>query len=129
MLGVVLVLAGGCNSVGPTTIEKEGAEYRVVAHSLLLHNHIRVVERSTRLVNGLLEAQVRGQNMKDKDVQFEYRFLWLDKDGVKLDTEMTTWKPLALTPKEIALMSGMAPTPEAVDFLMAIRFAQQSTRW
>jgi len=42
---------------------------------------------------------------------------------------MTTWKPLALHAKEVALMTGIAPTPEATDFLMAVRFAHQATRW
>ena len=131
ILGAVLAagLMGGCLSSAPTTVEKQGSEYKVIANSLLLNNHIRVVERSTRLVNGLLEAQVRGQNIKGKDIQFEYRFVWLDKDGVRLDTEMTTWKPLALHAKEVALMTAIAPTPEATDFLMAVRFAQQSSRW
>ena len=126
---LAMTLVSGCYSSAPTTVEKQGADYKVIANSLLLNNHIRVVERSTRLVNGLLEAQVRGQNVKDKDVQFEYRFVWLDKDGVRLDTEMTTWKPLALHAKEVALMTGIAPTPEATDFLMAVRFAKQSKRW
>ena len=131
ILGAVLamVLGCGCLSSAPTTVEKRGSEYKVVANSLLLNNHIRLVERSTRKVNGLLEAQVRGQNVKGKDVQFEYRFVWLDKDGVRLDTEMTTWKPLALHADEVAFMTGIAPTPEAVDFLLAVRFAQQTTRW
>lgn len=126
---LIVVLAGGCLSSAPTTVEKHGSGYKVIANSLLLNNHIRVVERSTRRVNGLLEAQVRGQNIKGKDVQFEYRFVWLDQDGIRLDTEMTTWKPLALHAKEVALMTGIAPTPEATDFLMAVRFAHQATRW
>jgi uncharacterized protein YcfL len=129
-ISVILAIAfGGCTSSAPTTVEKHGSEYRVVANSLLLDNHIRVVERNTRLVNGLLEVQVRGQSVTDKDVQFEYRFVWLEKDGMRLDTEMTTWKPLALHANEVALMTGIAPTPQASDFLLAIRFAKQSRRW
>lgn len=122
-------MAGGCMSSAPTTVEKQGAEYEVIANSLLLNNHIRIVERSTRLVNGLLEAQIRGQNVKNKDIQFEYRFVWLDSDGIRLDTGMSIWKPLALHAKETAMMSAVAPTPEATDFLMAVRFAHQSKRW
>jgi len=126
----IALLGVGCVSTGgSTTIEKQGEEYIVTANSLLLNNHIRVVERSTRVNNGLLEAQVRGQNLKDKDVQFEYRFIWLDADGVRLDTEMSTWKPLSLRAKDVALMTGLAPMREATDFLMAVRFAQQSSRW
>lgn len=126
---LIVVLAGGCFSSASTTVEKRGAEYKVTANSLLLNNHIRVVDRSTRRENGLLEVQVRGQNVKGKDVQFEYRFIWLDEDGIKLDTQMTTWKPLSLHAKEEAFMTGIAPTPEATDFLMAVRFAHQATRW
>jgi uncharacterized protein YcfL len=124
-----VVLVGGCLSSAPTTVEKHGSEYKVIANSLLLNNHIRVLERSTRRVNGLLEAQVRGQNIKGKDVQFEYRFVWLDQDGIRIETQSSTWKPMALHAKEIALMKGMAPSPEATDFLMAVRFAHKSTRW
>lgn len=131
VLGGVLVLAvaGGCLSSAPTTVEKLGDTYTVTVNSLLLHNHIRVVDRSTRMVSGLLEAQVRGQNVTARDVQFEYRFVWIDKDGVRIDTEMSPWKPLTLHAKEVAFINGMAPTPEAVDFLMSVRFPHQSTRW
>lgn len=122
-------LIGACQTNLPTTVEKQGTEYKVTKNSLVLNSHIKVVERSTRLKNDLLEAQVRGQNVSSKDVQFEYRFIWLDKDGIRIDSEMSIWKPLALHPKEAAFMSGIAPTPEAKDFLMSIRFAQQGARW
>ena len=131
MLGAILVVAigGGCISSAPLTVEKMGPAYKTTVGSLLLNNYIRVTERSTRIVNGMLEAQVRGQNVKDKDVQFEYRYIWLDRDGIRIDTQMSTWKPLALHAKEVALMNGVAPTPEATAFLMSVRFAHQTKRW
>lgn len=131
-----LILAGwiaagmaGCISSAHTQVEKRGAEYTVTVNSLILDNHIRVTERSIRRANGLLEAQVRGQNVSEKDVQFEYRYIWLDKDGVAMDTEVSTWKPLALHAKETAFMTGVSSSPEATDFLMSVRFVHQSTRW
>ena len=129
IIGLAVVLTAGCFTSAPIDVEKHGAEYKVTVNSMLLGDYIKVVERSTRRVNGLLEAQVRGQNVKAKDVQFEYRYIWLDKDGVRLDTQMTVWKPLALHAKEIAFMNGMASVPEAVDFLMSVRFAHNSKRW
>jgi uncharacterized protein YcfL len=127
VFGAILIgslLAGGCFTTSPTTVEKRGAEYKVTVNSFMFHNFIRVVERSTRRTHGLLEAQVRGQNVKHKDIQYEYRFVWLDQDGIRLDTQMSIWKPLALHPKEVALMTGIAPSPDATDFLMSVRFAQ-----
>lgn len=129
LLSLVAAAAAGCISSAPTEVEKRGAEYVVTLNSLLLDNHIRVEERSTRRTNGLLEAQVRGQNISREDVQFEYRFIWLDADGIRLDTGTSTWKQMALHAKESAFMTGICPSPDATDFLMSVRFVHQSTRW
>jgi uncharacterized protein YcfL len=126
---VIAAGMAGCISSAPTEVEKHGAEYTVTVNSLILRNHIRVTERSARRTNGLLEAQVRGQNVSRKDVQFEYRFVWLDKDGIKIETEVSTWKQVALHAKESAFMTGISPSPDATDFLMSVRFVHQSTRW
>ncbi len=123
-----LVLAG-CISSAPTVVEKQGEKYKVTANSVILQNHLKVVERSVRKINDFLEVQIRGQNVTRKDVQFEYRFIWLDEDGIELDSAMSTWKPMALHAKEEAVMKGMASTKDAVDFLMEVRFVSPSTRW
>ena len=129
LLSLVAVAMAGCISSAPTEVEKRGAEYYVTVNSLILDNHIRVAERSVRRTNGLLEAQVRGQNVSMEDVQFEYRFIWLDADGVQVDTGSSTWKQISLHAKESAFMTGICPSPDATDFLMSVRFVHQSTRW
>lgn len=129
LLSMAAVALAGCLSSAPTEVEKRGGEYAVTVNSLLLDNHIRVTERSTRRTNGLLEAQVRGQNVGRQDVQCEYRFIWLDPDGIRLDTETSTWKQLSLHAKESAFMTGICPSPDGTDFLLSIRFVHQSTRW
>lgn len=129
LLSMVAVATAGCISSAPTEVEKRGAEYVVTLNSLLLDNHIRVEERSTRRTNGLLEAQVRAQNISLEDVQFEYRFIWLDADGIRLDTGNSPWKQMSLHARESAFMTGICPSPDATDFLMSVRFVHQSTRW
>ncbi|MFC1452108.1 DUF1425 domain-containing protein [Verrucomicrobiota bacterium] len=128
-LALLAVFSAGCVTSAPTTVEKQGDTYRVTVNSLILNKHIRVLERSTRRTNGLLEAQIRSQNVSRRDVQFEYRFIWLDADGIRLDTATSTWKPLHLAVKEAAFMTGICPSPDGVDFLMAVRFVQKATRW
>lgn len=129
LLAMAAVAMTGCLSSAPTEVEKRGEEYAVTVNSLLLDNHIRVTERSTRRTNGLLEVQVRGQNVSRQDVQCEYRFIWLDPDGIQLDTETSTWKQLSLHAKESAFMTGICPSQDGTDFLLSIRFVHQSTRW
>ncbi len=134
LLGVALLACAayvcGCRVMSSgTVVEKSGSTYTVTVNSLLLDNHIRVLERSTRRTNGLLDAQVRARNITTEDVQFEYRYIWLDGDGMAMDTSMSLWKPLALHSKEDGFLKGLAPSPSIVDFLMEVRFVHQATRW
>ena len=119
----------GCVSTAPTTVEKRGSTYRVTVNSLLLDNHVRVTERRVQRVNDLLDVQIRGENISGKDIQIEYRFAWLDENGVVADTPTSLWKPLALHAGETAFMRGMAASPDAVDFLLTLRFVGRSRRW
>lgn len=125
-----LALAAGCLSYSPTVIEKEGAQYDVRVGSLLLNNHIRVTERSVdRNVNDLLVAQVRGQNVSNRDVQFEYRFLWKDAAGRLMSSGTSVWTPLRLTARQIGFMQATATSPAATDFLMELRFVRDASNW
>ncbi len=132
LAGVILagaIMGAGCVSTAPTTVEKRGLTYRVDVNSLILDNHIRVTERSARRVNDLLDVQVRGENVSGKDIQLEYRYAWLGESGALADMSTSVWKPLALHAGETAFMSGMASSPDAVDFLLTVRFVGKSTRW
>ncbi len=129
LLGAVALMATGCVSTAPIMVEKRDMDYRVDVNSLILDNHIRVTERVARKVNQLLEVQIRGQNISRRDIQLEYRFIWLDGDGIALGTPTSVWKPLNLHARETALMYGIASSPDAEDFLMSVRFVGKSTRW
>ncbi|MBM4046389.1 MAG: DUF1425 domain-containing protein [Planctomycetes bacterium] len=129
LMVVCAAFIAGCISSATSVIEKRGETYKVTANSLVLKNKLSFSERSTRRVNDLLEAQIRGQNTSRRDVQFEYRFVWLDRDGIEVDTATSFWKPLALHAKEDALMKGMSPSAGATDFILEVRFVHPSTRW
>lgn len=128
LLALGLLTSCQSSSMG-TKVEKHGDLYTVSVHSRMLDNHLVVLERNVRRRNDLLEAQVRGQNVSRKDLQFEYRYVWIDADGFPVDTGMSVWKPLNLRARDTAWMNGISPDPNAVDFQMAVRFAHKSNRW
>ena len=119
----------GCFSSAGLTVEKKGEVCKATVNSTILDRHVQVLERTTRRVNGLMEVQIRGQNITDKDIQLEYRFIWLDAEGVPLESGMSVWKPLHLSAREDAFLKAIAPSPEAEDFLMTLRFVNKATRW
>ncbi len=108
-----------------TKVEKYGVLTTVNVHSRMLDENLVVLEKNVRKKNGLLEAQVRGQNASRHDLQFEYRFVWMDADGFPVDTVTSVWKPLNLRARDTAWMNGIAPDPSAVDFQMAVRWAHR----
>ena len=79
--------------------------------------------------NGLLQAQVSAVNQAQRDLQLEYRFRWTDVAGMEIDTRTAAWAPLAVNAKERALMQGIAPSGEAKDFILDVRFRRPNIRW
>lgn len=118
-IGVLVILTGCVSEM--VMVEKSGEKYALAGESLLKRFNIQIEDYSSREVNGMLEAQVRGRNRTDSDLQFEYRYIWLDADGFEIKTQMSTWKPLNLHGRETAFMNGISPSPDAVDFQLVVR--------
>ena len=78
--------------------------------------------------NGLLRATISVRNVK-KECQVEYRYRWIDKDGIEVTTGTAIWTAMSVAARETALMTGVAPSRQAVDFILDIRFPHKSTRW
>jgi uncharacterized protein YcfL len=69
---------------------------------------------------GSIEAQVLIKNESDRDVVFEYRFLWHDASGYEI-TSVTSWMPATLTGKETRGFKSTAPGPNAAGFKLMVR--------
>lgn len=110
---------------------EDGQEEIYTANSYLrrFDHRFDVVKVGKRPMNGLLQAQVALQNKTFKDLAIEYRFTWLDKDGMVIKTPLTTWMPVGASAKEKVYIKTLAPVREAVDFECSIRYRTQSPRW
>lgn len=75
---------------------------------------------------GSLEAQVSVTNLNDRDVSFEYRFLWYDARGYELST-ITAWQPSSLTGKESRGYKSVSPRADAASFKFMVRMPQPVT--
>lgn len=109
----------------------EGKEEIYSSHAYLrrFDHRFDVLEIGKRDVSGLIQAQVVMQNKTRKDLAIEYRFTWLDGDGMVIKTPLTTWMPVNASAKEKLYIKTVAPVKDAVDFECAIRYRNQSPRW
>lgn len=78
--------------------------------------------------NGLLQATVVLENKKG-DCQIEYRYRWLDGNGIEIGGGTTVWTPMSVGSKEQKLLTGIAPSKNVDDFVLDVRLAYKSTRW
>jgi uncharacterized protein YcfL len=75
-----------------------------------------------------LLATITLENIR-KDCQFEYRYRWLDDKGIEVRSGTSIWQPVAAASREQKMLSGIAPSKNASDFILDIRFSFKSTRW
>jgi uncharacterized protein YcfL len=79
--------------------------------------------------NGLLKATVSVESLRNRDMQIEFRYRWLDGDGIEVTTGSSIWNARSVGAREKLLMTGIAPSKNVEDFILDVRFAYPSTRW
>ena len=55
------------------------------------------------------------------DFAVEWKVVWLDADGVTIDSLVSSWNKLMLAPNDIVGLKNTAPTVDAADMLFYLR--------
>ena len=121
------LLFGGCQNVNtyenaesratPTYV----ADKRVVTDNTLAGT-VRVVSINQATVSGnLLKIQATVENLKSSLRTVNYKFEWVDQDGMSVNSPNETWKSLTLQGRETTTIATVAVSPKAVDFRLKFR--------
>jgi uncharacterized protein YcfL len=125
--GAALLLAGCASNVNtyeraesqaaPTYV----ADKRVITDNTLAGT-VRVTSINQTTVSGnLLKVQATVENLRNSQRTINYKFEWIDQDGMALDSAIETWKSLPLQGRESTTISTVAVSPRAVDFKLKFR--------
>jgi hypothetical protein len=131
--GIVIdsyVISGDGNEA-VTVKSADGSEEIYTANTYLrrFDRRFEIIKVGKRERNGLLQPQVVLQNTTYKELAIEYRFTWLDADGMVIKTPLTTWMPVNASANEKLYIKTLAPVKDAADFECSIRYREQSPRW
>jgi uncharacterized protein YcfL len=66
--------------------------------------------------SGLLQAQVTLHNRTDSTKSIEYRFDWVDANGIQVDSPQARWIVVHVMGKDTVRVNALAPVPGARDF-------------
>lgn len=123
---VCAIYLHGCRTVNTVEPAQPVAQPQIVDDKRIdtdssLRRKATVVQvREATVGNGLLKIQVEILNRRNSRQQVDYRFEWVDSDGMVVDTPMSRWTQISLAGKESVWITGVAPTPRTVDFRLKL---------
>lgn len=124
---VLALLFGGCANVNTYERAESAANPTYVADKRVITDNtlagaVRVVSINQTTVSGnLLKIQAKVENLKSSMRTVNYKFEWVDRDGMAVSSPNETWKSLALQGRETTTISTVAISPKAVDFILKFR--------
>lgn len=77
--------------------------------------------RCARGASDYMTFQANVVNNTSRDLGVEWKVVWLDADGVAIDTVVSTWNKLMLPPNDIQALKNTAPRMDAADMLFYLR--------
>jgi uncharacterized protein YcfL len=125
--GILLLLAGCASNVNSYERAESQATPNIIADKRVITDNtlagtVRVVSINQSTVSGnLLKVQATVENLRNSQRRVNYKFEWIDQDGMALDSANETWKTLPLQGRETTTISTVAVSPRAVDFKLKFR--------
>ena len=81
--------------------------------------------RCTKGKSDYYTFQANVVNNTSSDYAVEWKVVWLDEDGVTIDSAVSTWSARMLQPFEVCALKGTAPSPAAADMMFYVRKARR----
>lgn len=124
ILSVCLLAA--CSS-RPTTsgiaVEQSGTKYQqqLKVNNPKLGKRLSITDVKTRQTNQLTDVVVTLSSQYKKSQYLQYQFTWYDGDGFVIKGNHSPWQAVTLFGFANMQLPGLAPTPNAVTFSLAVR--------
>lgn len=80
---------------------------------------VSLIESETPAGSRQIQAELFNTTGRFAQIQFAFR--WYRQDGFEIDSNLSQWRTIGIQPTDLARVTGTAPTPDAVDFRLAIR--------
>ena len=118
---VSLIFLTGCSTINTVEPAESKARLQMVNDKRIttdsaVADYAYVASVNQQIVGGLLKIQLKVVNKTVAYRTVNYKFVWVDKDGMQIQSPTSTWQTLALEGGEVKYISAVAPSPNASDF-------------
>ena len=126
---MALIVLVGCSSKSVNVSEwsdplgtQEYTEHRRVVSDPKLAKRVQIETFNTfQSEDGLLNVQVQLQNLKRKMQSIEYRFNWIDSNGMVFETPASRWTIKHIFGGDSEIVTGVAPNESIKDVEFKIK--------
>ena len=80
--------------------------------------------KQSKVNEDLLKAEVRLQNLKDKEINLAYKIEWLDQDGMMINDSSLVWFSLLIRGGESVAVQTVSTTSKAKNFHLKVQRAK-----
>ncbi|MEO0796493.1 MAG: YcfL family protein [Verrucomicrobiota bacterium] len=121
-----LALMAGCasvNTVEPTNqrATPSAIPSQVEIRDSELADWIEIVQVNESIVSGnLMKVQVEVQSISSRYRGFNYRFIWIEQNGMAVTSPDPVWRGVQLPSGGVQFVSAVAPNPRVVDFRLQL---------
>ena len=77
--------------------------------------------RCTKGTGDFLTLQVNAVNNTGSELSVQWKVVWLDPEGLEIESLVSSWNSLALQPHEIRGLRNTAPRTDAADMRFYVR--------
>lgn len=123
LIAVAAALVGCAETAGTrVTIDTRTGDSSVVECAPRIAQRIKVVGVSySEVSEGIQRATVTIESKAHKRLQYQARMIWLDAEGVEIDPDSKSFRPIVLDGMDQVSISGVAPNSKAVKAKLQIR--------
>ncbi len=117
-----LVLLSGCSAM-TAGIAARSDEPNLRVDSTKVAREVSIEQVRKRRVNDRLQASATLISRVTRDRYLQYKFTFYDPDGLVVEGESSSWRPINLHGGEQRQVTATALLPDAVEFEIALRYA------
>ncbi len=132
-LALLAVACAACAGTAPNVLHVQAGpagvgSTKIEINDRYLERAVDFGEVSIRALDaaGSYEVQVPLTNRTERDLSFEYRFMWYDARGFELST-VTSWLPVVLGAQETRGFRSVSPAAAAASFKLMVRSSKPVT--
>lgn len=116
LIVLILFFMAGCSK----SPEPEDSIVKVISSCSSSDIIIKDIKGRKR-ADGFMQAQVSGENKSGTYQVLEYRIVWFDKDGFKIESILSKWNTVPAYAKQPFYINATSPDTKATTFRLYIK--------